>query len=418
MKEVSRSEYITRLDSKRGNRMVKVITGIRRCGKSYLLFHLFRRHLMEQGIHDNHIIALALDDFMNQQYLHPEALYRYVTERIKDNEMHYVLLDEIQLVEGFEAVLNGFLHRDNLDVYVTGSNSRFLSTDIITEFRGRGDEIRVSPFRFADICTLYDEHPQVLLSKYFRFGGMPQVWQTEKTEEREQYLKNLFENVYLSDIINRYHLRGVEEIGILTDVLASSVGSLTNTLKIKNTFQSERHSTISLNTINSYIGYLKDAFLLSEARRYDVKGRQYISAQQKYYFADLGLRNARLDFRQQDDGHLMENMIYNELVTRGFSVDVGIVPVVEKDENDKPKRKQYEVDFVANSGSRRYYIQSAFEVPSGDKRQQETQSFRKIGDGFKRVLIQNAPVVPWHDDNGILTISLTDFLLKEGALDW
>lgn len=418
MKEVSRSEYITRLDGKRGNHMVKVITGIRRCGKSYLLFHLFRRHLMEQGIHDDHIIALALDDFMNQQYLQPEALYRYVTERIKDNEMHYVLLDEIQLVEGFEAVLNGFLHRDNLDVYVTGSNSRFLSTDIITEFRGRGDEIRVSPFRFADICTLYDEHPQVLLSKYFRFGGMPQVWQTEKTEEREQYLKNLFENVYLSDIINRYHLRGVEEIGILTDVLASSVGSLTNTLKIKNTFQSERQSTISQNTINSYIGYLKDAFLLSEARRYDVKGRQYISAQQKYYFADLGLRNARLDFRQQDDGHLMENMIYNELVTRGFSVDVGIVPVVEKDENNALKRKQYEVDFVANSGSRRYYIQSAFEVPSGDKRQQETQSFRKIGDGFKRVLIQNAPVVPWHDDNGILTISLTDFLLKEGALDW
>lgn len=418
MKEVSRSEYISRLDGKRGNRMVKVITGIRRCGKSYLLFHLFRRHLMEQGINDDHIIALALDDFMNQQYLQPEALYRYVTERIKDNEMHYVLLDEIQLVEGFEAVLNGFLHRDNLDVYVTGSNSRFLSTDIITEFRGRGDEIRVSPFRFADICTLYDEHPQVLLSKYFRFGGMPQVWQTEKTEEREQYLKNLFENVYLSDIINRYHLRGVEEIGILTDVLASSVGSLTNTLKIKNTFLSERHSSVSLNTINSYIGYLKDAFLLSEARRYDVKGRQYISAQQKYYFADLGIRNARLDFRQQDDGHLMENMIYNELVTRGFSVDVGIVPVVEKDENNKPKRKQYEVDFVANSGSRRYYIQSAFEVPSGDKRQQETQSFRKIGDGFKRVLIQNAPVVPWHDDNGILTISLTDFLLKEEALDW
>lgn len=418
MKEVSRSEYITRLDGKRGNRMVKVITGIRRCGKSYLLFHLFRRHLMEHGVKDDHIIALALDDFINQQYLQPEALYRYMTERIKDSEMHYVLLDEIQLVEGFEAVLNGFLHRDNLDVYVTGSNSRFLSTDIITEFRGRGDEIRVSPFRFADICTLYDEHPQVLLSKYFRFGGMPQVWQTEKTEEREQYLKNLFENVYLSDIINRYHLRGVEEIGILTGVLASSVGSLTNTLKIKNTFQSERHSSVSQNTINSYIGYLKDAFLLSEARRYDVKGRQYISAQQKYYFADLGLRNARLDFRQQDDGHLMENMIYNELVTRGFSVDVGIVPVVEKDENNKPKRKQYEVDFVANSGSRRYYIQSAFEVPSGDKRQQETQSFRKIGDGFKRVLIQNAPVVPWHDDNGILTISLTDFLLKEEALDW
>lgn len=418
MKEVSRKEYISRLDEKRENRMVKVITGIRRCGKSYLLFNLFRRHLIEDGIKEDHIIALALDDFMNQQYQSPEALYRYVMERVKDNEMYYVLLDEIQLVDGFEAVLNGFLHRGNLDVYVTGSNSRFLSTDIITEFRGRGDEVRVSPFRFADICTLYNEYPQVLLSQYFRFGGMPQVWMTESTKERELYLKNLFQNVYLSDIINRYNLRGEEEMGILTDVLASSVGSLTNTLNIQRTFKSERQSNISVNTIISYIGYLKDAFLLSEVQRYDIKGRQYISAQQKYYFADLGLRNARLEFRQQDDGHLMENMIYNELVSRGFSVDVGIVPVVEKDENNKQKRRQYEVDFVANSGSKRYYIQSAYEVSSDTKRQQETQSFRKIGDSFKRVLIQNQPVVPWHDNNGILTIALTDFLLKEDALDW
>ena len=418
MKEVSRKEYIRRLDEKRGNRMVKVITGIRRCGKSYLLFNLFHRHLIEEGIKEDHIIALALDDFMNQQYQSPEALYRYVMERVKDNEMYYVLLDEIQLVSSFESVLNGFLHRGNLDVYVTGSNSRFLSTDIITEFRGRGEEVRVSPFRFADICTLYDEYPQVLLSQYFRFGGMPQVWMTESTKERELYLKNLFQNVYLSDIINRYNLRGEEEIGILTDILASSVGSLTNTLNIQRTFKSERQSSISVNTIINYIGYLKDAFLLSEVQRYDIKGRQYISAQQKYYFADLGLRNARLEFRQQDEGHLMENMIYNELVSRGFSVDVGIVPVVEKDENNKQKRRQYEVDFVANSGSKRYYIQSAFEVSSDTKRQQETQSFRRIGDSFKRVLIQNQPVVPWHDNNGILTIALTDFLLKEDALDW
>ena len=418
MKEVSRKEYISRLDEKRGNRMVKVITGIRRCGKSYLLFNLFHRHLIEEGIKEDHIIALALDDFMNQQYQSPEALYRYVMERVKDNEMYYVLLDEIQLVSSFESVLNGFLHRGNLDVYVTGSNSRFLSTDIITEFRGRGEEVRVIPFRFADICTLYDEYPQVLLSQYFRFGGMPQVWMTESTKERELYLKNLFQNVYLSDIINRYNLRGEEEIGILTDILASSVGSLTNTLNIQRTFKSERQSSISVNTIINYIGYLKDAFLLSEVQRYDIKGRQYISAQQKYYFADLGLRNARLEFRQQDEGHLMENMIYNELVSRGFSVDVGIVPVVEKDENNKQKRRQYEVDFVANSGSKRYYIQSAFEVSSDTKRQQETQSFRRIGDSFKRVLIQNQPVVPWHDNNGILTIALTDFLLKEDALDW
>lgn len=418
MKEVSRNEYLTRLDRKRGNRMVKVITGIRRCGKSYLLFTLFRRHLLATGVDKQHIISLALDDMGNQKYHNPEVLYQYVLDQVVDDQMYYILLDEIQMVRRFEAVLNGFLHRDNLDVYVTGSNSRFLSSDIITEFRGRGDEIRVTPFSFADICTISDEHPQVLLAQYYHYGGMPQVWQTDVAEEREQYLKGLFENVYLSDIIARYNLRGVEEIGILTDVLASAVGSLTNTTRLKNTFQSERKSDISLNTISAYIGYLKDSFLLSEAKRYDIKGRQYIGAQQKYYFVDLGLRNARLQFRQQDDGHLMENMIYNELISRGMSVDVGIVPVSEKDENQKLVRKQYEVDFVANSGSHRYYIQSAFEMPTGEKRLQETQSFRKIGDGFKRILIQNGPVVPWRDDNGILTISLTDFLLKKDALDW
>ena len=418
MREVSRSEYIARLEAKRGNRMIKVITGLRRCGKSYLLFTLFRRHLMAHGVDENHIITLALDDFDNRRYLEPEALYHYVTERATDRQTYYVLLDEIQMVSGFEAVLNGFLHKENFDVYVTGSNSRFLSTDIITEFRGRGDEVRVMPFRFADICTLYDEHPQMLLPRYFRYGGMPQVWQTESAEEREQYLKDLFDRVYFSDIVGRYHLRGVEEMGILTDVLASSVGSLTNTLKIQNTFLSERKSRISLNTVSSYIGYLKDSFLLCEAQRYDIKGRQYIGAQQKYYFTDLGLRNARLLFRQQDEGHLMENLIYNELLARRMSVDVGIVPVSEKNEEGKLVRRQYEVDFVVNSGSRRYYIQSAFEMQSEDKRRQETNSFRRIGDGFKRIIIQNAPVVPWHDDNGILTISLTDFLLQSEALDW
>jgi predicted AAA+ superfamily ATPase len=274
------------------------------------------------------------------------------------------------------------------------------------------------PFRFADICTLYGEHPQMLLPLYFRYGGMPQVWQTDNGEEREQYLKDLFDKVYFSDIIGRYHLRGVEEIGIITDVLASSVGSLTNTLNIRNTFLSERKSRISPNTVSSYIGYLKDSFLLSEAQRYDIKGRQYIGAQHKYYFTDLGLRNARLLFRQQDDGHLMENIIYNELLARRMSVDVGIVPVSEKNEEGKLVRKQYEVDFVVNSGSRRYYIQSAFEMQSEEKRAQETHSFRKIADGFKRIIIQNAPVVPWHDNNGILTISLTDFLLQHEALDW
>lgn len=417
MREVSRKEYIARLESKRGNHMVKVLTGIRRCGKSYLLFTLFRRRLRELGVDEEHIIALALDNLANSRFLNRDELYNYVLAQIKDEKTYYVLLDEIQLVSGFEAVLNSLLHIENVDVYVTGSNSRFLSSDIITEFRGRGDEIRVFPFRFGDICTLYNTDPQLLLSLYYRYGGMPQVWQTDQAEERELYLRDLFEKVYFSDIINRYKLRGVEEIGILTDVLASAIGSLTNTVRLQNTFLSERKSRISINTISSYIEYLKDAFLLSEAKRYDIKGRQYIGAQQKYYFVDLGLRNARLQFRQQDEGHLMENMIYNELLSRRMSVDVGIVPVSVKTEEGKQQRQQYEVDFVANSGSRRYYIQSAYDIPSEVKREQETQSFRHISDGFKRVIIQHSPVVPWHDNNGILTISLTDFLLHPEAID-
>jgi predicted AAA+ superfamily ATPase len=373
---------------------------------------------MEQGIKDDHIIALAIDDFMNQQYLQPEALYRYVTERTKDNEMHYVLLDEIQLVEGFEAVLNGFLHRDNLDVYVTGSNSRFLSTDIITEFRGRGDEIRVSPFRFADICTLYDEHPQVLLSKYFRFGGMPKVWQTEKTEEREQYLKNLFEQVYLADIIGRYDLRGKAEIGDLVNILASSVGSLTNPLRLTNTFKSELGKVISQNTVNAYIEYLVDSFLVSRANRYDVKGLKYISSPLKYYFTDIGLRNARINFRQQDESHIMENIIYNELLRRRYSVDVGSVTTNAKNAEGKMVRKNLEVDFIANKGDKRYYIQSALELSTEEKWKQEEQSLLSISDSFKKIVIQRQMIEPWYNNHGILCISVEDFLLNQDSLDW
>jgi len=418
MKEVNRKDYIDRLDRKRGNRLVKIVTGLRRCGKSYLLFTLFRRHLLEQGVDAGHIIALSLDDIENSHLLNPKELYHYVLQQVKDNQTHYVLLDEIQLVDGFEAVLNGFLHRENLDVYVTGSNSRFLSTDIITEFRGRGDELRLTPFRFVDICTLSDQRPEDLLIQYYRFGGMPQVWMKDDFKEREQYLKMLFDQVYLSDIIGRYHLRGVEELGTVTDVLASSVGSLTNVTRLKDTFKSVCKSNISHNTIRSYIDYLKDSFLISEAQRYDIKGRQYIGAQQKFYFTDLGLRNARLQFRQQEEGHLMENMIYNELLYRGFSVDVGIVPVAQLNEKQKVERKQYEVDFVINSGSRRYYVQSAYEMKNEEKRQQETQSFGHISDAFKRVIVQNDAVLPWHDDQGVLTISLTDFLLHDDVLDW
>jgi len=418
MREVNRKDYIDHLDRKRGNRLVKIVTGLRRCGKSYLLFTLFRRQLLEQGVDAEHIIALSLDDIENSHLLDPKELYHYVLQQVKDNQTHYVLLDEIQLADGFEAVLNGFLHRENLDVYVTGSNSRFLSTDIITEFRGRGDELRLTPFRFADICTLSNQRPEDLLIQYYRFGGMPQVWMKDDFKEREQYLKTLFDQVYLSDIIGRYHLRGVEELGIVTDVLASSVGSLTNVTRLKDTFKSVCKNNISHNTIRSYIDYLKDSFLISEAQRYDIKGRQYIGAQQKFYFTDLGLRNARLQFRQQEKGHLMENMIYNELLYRGFSVDIGIVPIAQLNEKQKVERKQYEVDFVINSGSRRYYVQSAYEMKSEEKRQQETKSFSHISDAFKRVIVQNDAVLPWHDEQGVLTVSLTDFLLHDDVLDW
>ena len=359
MKEVLRSDYIDWLDRKRGNGLVKIITGVRRCGKSYLLFTLFKRHLLEQGVKNDHIIALALDDYENRQFLDADALYKYVRSKIVDSEQYYILLDEIQLVEGFEAVLNGFLHLDGVDVYVTGSNSRFLSSDIVTEFRGRGDEIRVLPFSFAEVYGIYEGEKSRVWPSYCRFGGIPLVWASEKKEDREHYLKNLFEQVYLSDIINRYNLRGKKEIGDIVNILASSVGSLTNPLRLTNTFKSELGTNISQNTVNSYIEYLSDSFLIEQANRYDVKGLRYISSPMKYYFVDVGLRNARLNFRQQEESHIMENIIYNELLRRRFSVDVGCVNINTRTNNGKQVRKQLEVDFVANSGGKRYYIQSA-----------------------------------------------------------
>lgn len=415
--EVSRSDYIKRLSSKRGNGLVKIVTGVRRCGKSYLLFNLFRKHLIAEGVPDNHIISLALDDYANKRFLNPDELYNYVRGRITDLSPYIILLDEIQLVPGFESVLNGFLRIPNADVFVTGSNSKFLSSDIITEFRGRGDQIKVYPFTFAEVCSVSDKGADDVWREYVRYGGMPLAVLAGTYEEKEEYLKNLFDQVYISDIVNRHHLRGRDEMGELVNILASSIGSLANPLRLSNTFESERKIKLSQFTISSYIDYLEDSFLISKAHRYDVKGKKYIGTPLKYYFTDVGLRNARLGFRQQEENHIMENVIYNELLHRGFSVDVGVVPVQESDALGKQVRKQLEVDFVANKGSQRYYIQSAFEISSKEKMQQETHSFLNISDSFKKIIIQRQAVIPWHNEQGILNIGLFDFLLNPGSID-
>lgn len=418
MFEVSRADYIERLKFKRHNGLIKIITGVRRSGKSYLLFTLFKRFLLENGMAENQIISLALDDFKNRKYLNPEALYEYVTERIADSRPYYILLDEIQLVPDFESVLNGFLHISNADVYVTGSNSRFLSSDIITEFRGRGDEIRVYPFSFAEFYSVVGGDKWDAWSQYCRYGGMPQILNIPVLKEKETYLKGLFSQVYLSDIINRYKLRGQDEIEVLTNILSSSIGALTNPKRISDTFASERKLKVSQPTISKYLNYLEDSFLVCKAMRYDVKGRKYIATPMKYYFVDVGLRNARLNFRQQEETHIMENIIYNELLRRGFSVDVGVVGISQLNANSFAVRKQLEVDFVANMGSRRYYIQSAFELATEEKVFQEKNSLIHIEDSFKKIIIQRNPVEPWHDEDGVLRIGLMDFLLKPESLDW
>jgi hypothetical protein len=415
MFEVSRNDYIKSLNSKRHNGLVKIVTGLRRSGKSYLLFTLYKRFLLENGASEEQIIELALDDFKNRAYLDAEALYDYVVSRIVDDRQYYILLDEIQLVSGFESVLNGFLHIKNADVYVTGSNSKFLSSDIITEFRGRGDEIRMYPFSFAEFYSVCGGDKFEAWGKYCRYGGMPQVLNIESTAEKEAYLMRLFTQVYLPDIINRYNLRGRDEIDVLTNVLSSSIGALTNPKRICDTFKSERNLNVSQQTISRYLDYLEDSFLINKAMRYDVKGRKYISTPVKYYFSDVGLRNARLNFRQQEESHIMENVIYNELLRRGYSVDVGVVEV----NNCRAKgKRQLEIDFVANMGSRRLYIQSALELSTSEKMAQEKSSLVNVADSFKKIIVQRNPVVPWYDDDGILHVSLIDFLLLPEVVNW
>lgn len=427
--EIRRDKYLNDLVIRKGNGMIKVVTGIRRCGKTYLVFDLFVRHLIKSGVPEDHIITLALDDRANVRYRDVDALYDYLMERIgNDQGVYYVLLDEIQYAitvkelrskdepPALYGVLNGLLHRRNVDVYVTGSNSKLLSTDVMTEFRGRGDEVRIHPLTFAEFMQAFDGDRQAGWAEYVMYGGLPLILSMHTPEQKASYLTGLFEEVYLSDVIERNHLTKSQELESLLNVLASSIGSLTNPSKIEATFRSELHSRLDADTVKRYIGHLGEAFLVSEATRYDVKGRKYIGTPKKYYFEDMGLRNARLGFRQIEESHIMENIIYNELRARGFSVDVGVVDRRMKN-NGHDERHRYEVDFVANLGYRRYYIQSALQLDTPEKAAQEKRSLSLIEDSFRKIVVVNRVMRPYMDDDGILTMGLFDFLLNPNSLD-
>lgn len=415
--EIKRDHYLNKLIGHKKNGLVKIVTGIRRCGKSYLLFKLFRDHLISSGVKEDHIISVALDDYGNKPLLDPDELYRHVKNSITDGGDYYILLDEIQLVKDFESVVNGFLHIPGADVYVTGSNSKFLSSDVVTEFRGRGDEIRVYPLNFSEFYSAYGGDFDSAWLMFCNYGGMPLCLSMRTQEDKGKYLTNLFETTYLADIINRNNLRGNAEINELTDILASSIGSLTNPLKLSAAFGSTKRIKLSAGTISVYLGYLQDAFLIEKALRFDIKGKKYINTPAKYYFVDMGLRNARFSFRQQEYTHIMENVIYNELRARGYSVDVGVVETVGK-ENGVSLRKSLEVDFVVNSGDRRYYIQSAYNIPSEEKLKREQASLLSINDAFRKLIIVDRPILSGYNEQGIIMLSLKDFLLDpEKALN-
>ncbi|MBT1170706.1 ATP-binding protein [Bifidobacterium sp. SO4] len=425
---ITRDKYLNDLTERMGNGMVKVVTGARRCGKTFLLFDLFEDRLRAQGVDDAHIIEVALDDMAYADLRDPARLSEYLRSRITNRtEQYYVLLDEVQYAISDEelrgdepprlyGVLNGLLRMRNVDVYVTGSNSKMLSTDVMTQFRGRGDEIRVRPLSFAEFMQAYDGDVQHGWAEYVMFGGMPLTLSMRTDEQKSRYLENLFRETYLKDIVARNRLRRSQELGNLVDVLASSIGALTNPAKIKATFDSVLHSKISVNTITQYIEYLEEAFVIEEAQRYNVKGRKYIGSPKKYYFEDMGLRNARLGFRQVEQTHIMENIVYNELRMRGYNVDVGVVEQ-RGTRNGEPYRKQLEVDFVANLGSRRYYIQSAYQLPDEEKTAQEKASLLDIDDSFKKIILVRDIVKPTRDDHGILTMSVYDFLLDPHSLE-
>ena len=415
--EIRRDIYLNKLISKKHNGLIKVVTGMRRCGKSYLLFNLFKDYLVNEGVNENHIIEIAFDSFENRKYRDPEVLFPYLMEKIADNEMYYVLLDEVQMLDDFESVLNSLGRKKNVDVYVTGSNAKFLSKDIITEFRGRGDEVHMYPLTYSEFMSVYDGDKQEGWRDYVLFGGIPLVLGFETADQKSDFLKSLFEETYISDITGRNNIRNKAELEELLNILSSVIGTLTNPSKLSATFKSVKNKSISKDTIIKYIDYLKDSFLIDSAIRYDIKGKKYINTPSKYYFTDLGLRNARLNFRQVEETHAMENIIFNELKVRGYNVDVGVVVMNEVDKNGKKIRKQLEVDFVCNKGSKRFYIQSAYALPDKEKMEQEQRSLVNTGDGFKKIIITKDAVAPLYNDEGILVMSAYDFLLNPDSME-
>ena len=414
--EIKRDSYLEQLKIRKDNGMIKIITGIRRCGKSFLLFVLFKKYLLESGVDHDHIIEIALDGIENEELRDPKKCYRYIKDAMKDEQKYYLLLDEVQFMLRFEEVLNSLLRIGNIDVYVTGSNSKFLSSDIVTEFRGRGDEIRIYPLSFAEFYAVFDGDFDDAWEEYMIYGGLPQVVKFSVERQKAEYLKNIFNNVYIKDVVERNRIQNVDEINTLVDILASVIGAPTNPTKISNTFKSERGINYSNKTISNHIDYLAEAFLISKAERYDIKGRKYVGANRKYYFSDIGLRNARLNFRQQEPTHIMENIVYNELLIRGYNVDVGIVDVFAKSSEGKKVHKQLEVDFVVNQGSQRYYIQVAYDMTSEEKQTQELNSLRNIPDSFKKIVIVNGTKKPWRNEEGFVIMGMKYFLLNADSL--
>lgn len=417
MKEIKRDRYLKQLIDSRQNGFIKVITGIRRCGKSYLLNVLFYKYLLHNGVPYDHIIRVDLEDRMNKQLRDPDAMLHYVHDQIKDNELYYIIIDEVQMMNEFVDVLNSFRHISNADTYVTGSNSHFLSSDIPTEFRGRGETIHVNPLSFAEFYSAVGGDKQEAWREYYTYGGLPLIQSFDSEKKKIDYLKNLFETVYLADIVERHKVQNENEMRELVCVLASSIGSPCNPTKLVNTFKSVKNVDISNKTLSNYLSYLLESFLLNKAIRYDIKGKKYISTLSKYYFADIGLRNAVLDMRQQEETHIMENIIYNELIIRGYSVDVGVVEIKSQNSEGRWMRVQLEVDFVACLGSRKYYIQSAFSIPDREKELQESRSLLNIRDSFKKIIVVKDHIMPRRNEEGILTIGLWDFLLDENSLD-
>lgn len=416
MKEIAREIYLKRLIERRDNGLIKVITGVRRCGKSYLLFKLYYNFLISVGIDDEHIVRIQLDNEDFEAQRDKKELSRYIKERIEGEGRYYIFVDEVQFCDGFEGVLNGLLYRDNVDIYVTGSNSKSLSTDVLTQFRGRGDEVRVYPLTFKEFMQGYEGDRFSAWRDYYTFGGLPLVLSKASVEAKSRYLADLFRHIYIRDIVERNKVQNDRMLEALLDIISSDIGSLTNPTKLANTFISSG-SKISSETVHSYLKYLTDAFLIAPVSRYDVKGKRYISTTQKFYFVDMGLRNARLNFRQIEETHIMENVIYNELCVRGLNVDVGVVEITEKGEDGKRRQKQWEIDFVCNLGSKRYYIQSAYSLYGAGKEAQEKRSLTRVNDSFKKIIITFDNIIPHYNDEGILYLNLFDFLLDSQSLE-